>query len=228
MNEKKSFTYGGYKFVPSGKFADYGFKDGAVLMEVSKCLYDTNRGFVAYGHEEYNYAAFYKAAGIDCDDDVFYCPQTKELYVPCERYLAIFDKTAKDAMEVKIRFDNRKVRCPINNGSDLNSDAMLEALFDDGQYVEQQEGKSYKALGFIDGYPLMVNYSLGRANMFITGRDSTPSVYISSLIRDRLNNEQTEVVVDESTTSSPDGLQYLFVRFYYTPAYVVENFYPKE
>lgn len=29
MNEKKSFTYGGYKFVPSGQFKDYGLKDGA-------------------------------------------------------------------------------------------------------------------------------------------------------------------------------------------------------
>ena len=145
-NEKKSFRYGGYKFVPSGKFTDYGFKDGAVLVEVSKCLYDINYGYVADGHEKYNYNDFYKAAGDDCKDDVFYCPQTKELYVPLLGYLPIFDKTAKSFMEVQLRFNNRKVPCPINNGADLNSDAMLEALFDDGQYIEHQEGRSYKVL----------------------------------------------------------------------------------
>ncbi len=229
-NEEKSFKYGGYTFVPLGQFTDAGFKEDTSTNKIMNVLYFINRGYVADGHEKYNYDDFYKAAkAAGCGDaDIFLCKETAEMYVPCLRDLPIFDKTAKDAKEVQLRFNNRKVRCPINNGSDLNSDAMLEALFDDGQYVEQQEGKSYKALGFIDGYPMMVNYFLGTANMFITGSYSTPSVYISSLIRDRLNNEQTEVVVDESSISSPDGCQYLFVQFYYTPAYVVENFLPKE
>lgn len=220
MNEKKSFTYGGYTFVPSGRLTDYGFKDECLLTEVSRYLYGINRGCVADGHEKYNYDDFYKVAGSDCEDDVFYCPQTQELYVPCDEYLPIFDKTAKGSMEVQLRFNQRKVLCPINNGSDLNSDAMLEALFDDGQYVEHQEGRSYKVLGFIAGYPMQVDYALGRASMTVTSYGDL-HFNLSSLIKERLNNDQTEVEVEEN-------YGYATVRFYYTPAYVVENFLPKD
>lgn len=220
MNEKKSFTYGGYTFVPSGRLTDYGFKDECLLTEVSRYLYGINRGCVADGHEKYNYDDFYKVAGSDCEDDVFYCPQTQELYVPCDEYLPIFDKTAKGSMEVQLRFNQRKVLCPINNGSDLNSDAMLEALFDDGQYVEHQEGRSYKVLGFIDGYPMQVDYALGRASMTVTSYGDL-NINLSTWIKKRLNNDQTEVEVEEN-------YGYATVRFYYTPAYVVENFLPKD
>ena len=184
---------------------------------------------MADGHEEYRYEDFYKAAGENCQADVFLCKETKEMYVPCQRDLPIFDETAKDAKEVQLRFDNRKVLCPINNGSDLNSDARLDALFDDGQYVERQEGKSYKALGFIDGYPMTVDYTLGMASIIITALNPTPSVYISSLIRDRLTGEQIEVEVKcHSAPFLDDDFPCLRVLFYYTPAYVVENFLPKE
>ena len=227
MNEKKSFSYGGYTFVPSGRLTDYGFKDGCLLTEVSKYLYGINRGCVADGHEKYNYDDFYKAAGSDCEDDVFYCPQTQELYVPCVGYLPIFDKIAKDAKEVQLRFDKRKVLCSINNGSGLNSDAMLEALFDDGQYVERQEGKSYKALGFIYGHPMLVGYALGGARMTITSEVMAPS-FIESLIRERLSDEQIEAEVKHSYADAFGGCRYWSVMFYYTPAYVVENFLPKE
>ena len=226
-NEKKSFRYGGYTFVPSGQFKDYGFKDGASMIEFVKCLHGINRGCVADGHEKYDYDAFYKAAGDDCEDDVFYCPQTKELYVPCEGYLPIFDKTAKDSKEVLLRFDRRKVPCPINNGADLNSDAMLEALFDDGQYIEHQEGRSYKVLGFISGYPMMVDYALGGASMTITSEDIAPH-FIESLIMERLSDEQVEAEVKHSYTDAFYGCRYWKVMFYYTPAYVVENFLPKD
>lgn len=220
MNEKKSFTYGGYTFVPSGRLTDYGFKDECLLTEVSRYLYGINRGCVADGHEKYNYDDFYKVAGSDCEDDVFYCPQTQELYVPCDEYLPIFDKTAKGSMEVQLRFNQRKVLCPINNGSDLNSDAMLEALFDDGQYVEHQEGRSYKVLGFIAGYPMQVDYALGRASMTVASYGDL-NINLSTWIKKRLNNDQTEVEAHEN-------YGYVTVLFYYTPAYVVENFLPKE
>lgn len=220
MNEKKSFTYGGYTFVPSGRLTDYGFKDECLLTEVSRYLYGINRGCVADGHEKYNYDDFYKVAGSDCEDDVFYCPQTQELYVPCDEYLPIFDKTAKGSMEVQLRFNQRKVLCPINNGADLNSDAMLEALFDDGQYVERQEGKSYTALGFIHGHPMQVDYALGRASMTVASYGDL-NINLSTWIKKRLNNDQTEVEVEEN-------YGYATVRFYYTPAYVVENFLPKD
>ena len=48
----------------------------------------------------------------------------------------------------------RHLECPINNGADLNSDAMLENLFDDGQYVENRVNGKYVVLGFIDGIPV--------------------------------------------------------------------------
>lgn len=131
-NEKKSFRYGGYTFVPSGQFKDYGFKDGASMIEIVSCLHSINRGCVADGHEKYDYKAFYKAAGKDCEADVFFCPQTQELYVPCGSYLAIFDKTAT-GKEVERRFEKRKVDAPITEGADLQSDALFDDLFDDGK-----------------------------------------------------------------------------------------------
>ena len=61
----------------------------------------------------------------------------------------------------------RHLECPINNGSDLNSDAMLDCLFDDGQYVENRANGKYVALGFIDGVPARCQYELGDNFMFI-------------------------------------------------------------
>ena len=55
----------------------------------------------------------------------------------------------------------RHLECPINNGSDLNSDAMLDSLFDDGQYVENRAAGRYVALGFVDGIPVRCEYNLG-------------------------------------------------------------------
>lgn len=221
-DNSKSFKYGGYTFVPLGQFTDAGFKKDAPIDTIMNDLYYINRGCVADGHEKYNYDDFYKAAkAAGCgDSDIFLCKETVEMYVPCQYVLPIFDKTVKDAEEVQQRFNHRKEPCPINNGSDLNSDAMLEALFDDGQYVEHQEGRSYKALGFISGYPMMVDYALGRASMAVTSY-LNPHFNLSTLIKERLNNDQTEVEVEEN-------YGYATVRFYYTPAYVVENFYPKE
>ena len=219
-NEEKSFKYGGYTFVPLGRFTSFGIKANTDMKKIMKYLYFINRGYVADGHEEYRYDDFYKAAGEDCKADVFLCKETAEMYVPCENALPIFDKTAKDAKEVQWRFDHRKEPCPINNGADLNSDAMLEALFDDGQYIEHQEGRSYKVLGFISGYPMMVDYSLGRASMAVTSY-LNPHFNLSTLIKERLNNDQTEVEVEQN-------YGYATVRFYYTPAYVVKNFLPKD
>ena len=56
---------------------------------------------------------------------------------------------------------DRHLGCPINNGADLNSDAMLENLFDDGQYVENRVNGKYVVLGFIDGIPVRCEYNLG-------------------------------------------------------------------
>ena len=55
----------------------------------------------------------------------------------------------------------RHLVCPINNGADLNSDTMLDSLFDDGQYVENRAAGRYVALGFVDGIPVRCEYNLG-------------------------------------------------------------------
>ena len=62
---------------------------------------------------------------------------------------------------------DRNLVCPINNGADLNSDAMLDSLFDDGQYVENRAAGQYVALGFIDGVPAVCEYELGNNYMYI-------------------------------------------------------------
>ena len=56
---------------------------------------------------------------------------------------------------------DRHLECPINNGSDLNTDAMFDDLFDYGQYVENRVNSKYIALGFIDGIPVRCEYYLG-------------------------------------------------------------------
>ena len=230
MNEKKNFTYGGYTFVPLGQFTDAGYKKDAPIGKIMNDLYFINRGCVADGHEKYNYDDFYKAAKVaGCGDaDIFLCKETKEMYVPCQYALPIFDKTVKDADEVQQRFDHRKEPCPINNGADLNSDAMLEALFDDGQYLEQQNGRLYKALGFICEHPMLVRYSLGQSVIDIERFDQSHiwnHEQVEKEIDSRLRCEDIEV---ELHYHGDSWCQSWRVHFYYTPAYVVENFYPKE
>lgn len=229
-DNSKSFKYGGYTFVPLGQFTDAGFKKDAPIDTIMNDLYYINRGCVADGHEKYNYDDFYKAAkAAGCgDSDIFLCKETAEMYVPCQYVLPIFDKTVKDAEEVQQRFNHRKEPCPINNGSDLNSDAMLEALFDDGQYVERQEGNLYKALGFICEHPMLVSYSLRHSVIDIERLDKSHiwnHEQVEKEITSRLRCEDTEA---ELHYDGDAWCQSWRVHFYYTPAYVVENFYPKE
>ena len=73
----------------------------------------------------------------------------------------VVDMTFKELFE-------RHLECPINNGSDLNSDAMLDCLFDDGQYVENRVNGEYVALGFIDGVPARCEYELGSNFLYIS------------------------------------------------------------
>ena len=69
---------------------------------------------------------------------------------------------------------------------------------------------------------------LGMASMTITCREQAPSKRISSLLRERLIDEQVEAEVKCYPASFSGDYQYWRVHFYYTPAYVVENFYPKD
>lgn len=86
----------------------------------------------------------------------------------------------------------RHLDCPINNGADLNSDAMLDSLFDDGQYVENRANGKYVALGFIDGVPARCQYELGDNFMYIfpilKKRESDYGSW-ENIIPDRLGDE---------------------------------------
>lgn len=224
-NNLKSFTYGGYKFVPCGQFTDYGFKKDATMSEIAGCLFFTNRGCVADGHEKYDYKEFYKASG-DCVADVFFCPQTQERYVPCENYLAILDKTATSD-EVKRRFERRRVGACINEGADLHSDALFDDLFDDGEYIDNERwGHVHDVLGFIHGEPVMVNWWLGLNKLNVTYLPR----YCGSLemrdriqiLKDALTGEEVEPEIKQSESDT------LNVSLYYTPAYVAKNMAPQE
>lgn len=104
----KQFTYGGYTFEPRGQFSDYGIKSGKNMFgSVSRYLYSINFGKVADGNEDYDYDEFYRAANSDAD--IFYCIETKELYVPCGKSLQIFDITG-NGENVSRRYQIRKLR----------------------------------------------------------------------------------------------------------------------
>lgn len=118
---------------------------------------------------------------------------------------------------------NERIECPVNNGADLNSDAMLENLFDDGEYVEHEErGNVHIALGFIDGQAVMAQYWLNTNKIDITVinkyylADNKESFY--KTLKERLSDEQVE----------PELSTYVYVstircRFYYKPEWVAEN-----
>lgn len=109
------------------------------------------------------------------------------------------------------------VSCPINNGADLNSDCMLDCLFDDGQYTEEH----FCALGFIRHYPFMVEYKLN--DNFISlqclvyiNKEETDT--LTEEIKDRLSDEQ---VFPKVGTLSDDINKWLFFM-YYRPEYAVK------
>ena len=97
----------------------------------------------------------------------------------------VVDMTFKELFE-------RHLECPINNGSDLNSDAMLDCLFDDGQYVENRVNGEYVALGFIDGVPARCEYELGSNFLYISPmlkkKESDYSSWVNTL-PERLGDE---------------------------------------
>lgn len=107
----KTFKYGGYTFEPRGQFKDFGIKaakNRSELMSITSALHiaDWNNRFnVADGNEHFDYDEFYKASG-GSDADVFYCPETGELYVPSAKVLNVFDKTSTDE-DVEMRYRKR-------------------------------------------------------------------------------------------------------------------------
>ena len=87
-----AFKYGGYTFEPRGQFKDFGIKaDRNEFYNIIRTLHYPNRGKVADGDEPFDYDEFFTAAGKQVDD-VFYCHETGEMYVPCSEDLAVFDQ----------------------------------------------------------------------------------------------------------------------------------------
>lgn len=109
----------------------------------------------------------------------------------------------------------RHLDCPINNGADLNSDALLDSLFDDGQYVENRVNGEYVALGFINRVPARCEYELGSNSMWIFPILKKKECDYSSwenILPDRLADEEAFAIVGRFT----GGLFY--VNFFYRSA----------
>lgn len=108
--EKKKFTYGGYTFTPDGSFKDHGINPGKrETYNICRSLHYINRGKVADGDESYDYDKFYKAA-CNCTDDIFFCKENGERYVPCAGVLAVFDREHTEE-EVCERYKYRVAVC---------------------------------------------------------------------------------------------------------------------
>lgn len=138
------------------------------------------------------------------------------------------NKTIKISKESMERFNHDKnvvgitqeelVSCPINNGADLNSDCMLDVLFDDGEYVEYEvETNHFEVLGFIDGAAIIAEYWLRNNILKIKTIHPTTRGLIESyrtLLKDRLTDEQVEPAIYANETIG----EYV-VHFYYNKEY---------
>lgn len=137
------------------------------------------------------------------------------------------DKTIKISKESLEQFNHDKnvvgitqedlVSCPINNGADLNSDCMLDCLFDDGQYTEEH----FRALGFIRHYPFMVEYKLN--GNFISlqclvyiNKEETDT--LTEEIKDRLSDEQVFPKIDTLPNNNSKWISFM----YYRPEYAAK------
>lgn len=138
------------------------------------------------------------------------------------------DKTIKISKESLEQFNHDKIvvgitqedliSCPINNGADLNSDCMLDILFDDGEYVEYEvEANHFEVLGFIDGTAIIAEYWLRNNILKIKTIHPTTRGLIESyrtLLKDRLTDEQVDPVIYANETTG----EYV-VHFYYNKEY---------
>ena len=103
----KTFIYGGFTFEPRGQFKDFGIKaDRNEFYNITRALHYPNQGYVADGDLPFNYDEFYKASASK-DDDVFYCAETGEMYVPSAGGLAVFDQKCSGS-EVADRYNRRR------------------------------------------------------------------------------------------------------------------------
>lgn len=91
---------------------------------------------------------------------------------------------------------NNRIPCPINEGADLNSQFLMEALFDDMDYVERETKLHHHvSMGFIDGMPVIVTWQFGKSIILIhTARPTTMDDVVSfrKTLPERLTDEQVE------------------------------------
>lgn len=136
-------------------------------------------------------------------------------------------KISKESME---RFNHDKnvvgatnrVPCPINNGADLNSDAMLDNLFEFDDYVERQFGNHFVALGFIEDVPFKVEYDLFDNRLLLSCCDYMKGKEKFNILKDEIKERLTDEQVEPDITfySDVDGKQYFGIcHFYYNEDY---------
>lgn len=120
-----------------------------------------------------------------------------------------------------------RVSAPITNGADLVSDAVCDNLFDDGEWMEQPilphvgDGRSWMVVGFIDGAPVLVTYSLN-SNMVKIKTFCPPTRGLiesyRKILQERLTDEQVE-----SEIFANEKLGEYTVYMYYTDEWAKEN-----
>lgn len=132
-------------------------------------------------------------------------------------------KISKESMEKfnhqeRRRAQNR-VPCPINNGADLNSDAMLENLFDEGECIEHGYSGHYISLGFIEDIPFKVEYDFRDNKLMLSCMDFMKGKEKFNILKEEIEKRLTdeEVEPDINFYTNLDGKQYFAIAlFYYT------------
>lgn len=84
MNNKESFEYGGYHFVPERQLT--GAENNIFTISRRQCI-DKELGFCRQGYVyeskyPYSHAEFYSAS-TDKECDLFRCVENGKLYLPC-------------------------------------------------------------------------------------------------------------------------------------------------
>lgn len=114
-----------------------------------------------------------------------------------------------------------RVPCPINNQADLHSDAMLMCLFDNAEYVENEFLNDREAVGYVNGWAVVVKFTLGDNKLML--RPIHPLSYgmvetYRKLLPERLTDEQVEPEIEAN-----EWLGEYDIRFYYNEEWVKEN-----
>ncbi len=91
------FEYGGYSFIPAGTWHSWHITGDFREMN-SHLMSDWQTNLNNYRGKDchWSHAEFYKAAGKDCEDDIFFCVERQRYYVPCENELFMLKDTPEN------------------------------------------------------------------------------------------------------------------------------------